>query len=86
MSRFRVVITRRAERDVASLDSVARARIKKALIELSEDPLRRSKRLTNSELGQYRLRVGDWRIVFDLEHNDIVVLRIGHRREIYRGR
>jgi mRNA interferase RelE/StbE len=86
MSRFRVVITRRAERDVAALDPVTRGRVRKALLDLQEDPSRRSKKLTNSDLGQFRLRVGDWRIVFDLEGKDIVILRVGHRREIYRGR
>jgi len=86
MSRFRVVVTRRAERDVAALDHATRGRIKKALLELQEDPTRRSKKLTNSDIGQLRLRVGDWRIVFDLEGKDVVILRVGHRREIYRGR
>jgi mRNA interferase RelE/StbE len=86
MSRFRVVITHRAERDVAALDTVTRGRIKKALLDLQADPSRRSKKLTNSDLGQFRLRVGDWRIVFDVEGKDVVILRVGHRREIYRGR
>jgi len=84
MSRYNVVITRRAERDAAALDPVARARIKKVLLELSEEPTRRSKRLTNSDLVQCRLRVEDWRIVFDVDGDDVVILRIGHRREIYR--
>lgn len=30
-----------------------------------------------------RLRVGDWRIIFDVEGNTIVVVAVGHRREIY---
>jgi len=47
---------------------------------------RRARRLTNTDLGQFRLRVGDWRIVFDIDGSFVVVLRIGHRREIYRGR
>ena len=29
------------------------------------------------------MRIGDWRVVFDLEGEVVVVLRIGHRREIY---
>ncbi|MBI4701774.1 MAG: type II toxin-antitoxin system RelE/ParE family toxin [Deltaproteobacteria bacterium] len=84
MSRFDVVITRRAERDIARLDNEVRTRIHRALLELTEDPLRHARRLSSTDLGQYRVRVGDWRVIFDLERSDVVVLRIGHRREIYR--
>ena len=31
----------------------------------------------------FRLRVGDWRLVFDQEDNAIIVMSVGHRREIY---
>ena len=45
-----------------------------------------AERLTEPELGSYRFRVGDYRVIFDLEGDEIVVLRVGHRREIYRRR
>ncbi len=41
--------------------------------------------MTDSSLGSYRFRVGDYRVIFDLEGEEIVVLRVGHRKEIYRG-
>ena len=31
-----------------------------------------------------RKRIGNYRVIFDLEDKDIVVLRVGHRKEIYR--
>jgi mRNA interferase RelE/StbE len=37
-------------------------------------------------LGEYRFRIGDYRVIFDIEGNEIVVLRVGHRREIYKRR
>lgn len=49
-----------------------------------EDPLKYAEKLIDSELGNYRFRVGDYRIIFDLEKDEIVVLRVGHRREIYK--
>ena len=81
---FRVLVTRRAERDIADLDPLVRRRVHVALLDLERDPLARATKLTSFELGDYRVRVGDWRVVFDLEGNDVVVLRVGHRREIYR--
>lgn len=41
------------------------------------------KRLTNFT-PEYRLRVGDYRVLFEVEGNRVVVYRIGHRREVYR--
>lgn len=48
------------------------------------DPMSHSVKLIDQELGQYRYRIGDYRVIFDIVGEDIVILRIGHRREIYR--
>ena len=82
--RYSVLITRRAERDKEALDPAILGRVKRALAGLATEPYSRAKKLSRPELGQYRLRVGDWRIVFDVEGVKVIVLRIGHRREIYR--
>lgn len=50
----------------------------------SNNPLDFADYLINFEIGQYRFRIGDYRVIFDLEDKTIVVLAIGHRREIYR--
>lgn len=51
----------------------------------TNEPLTFAKTLTNYNLGQYRFRVGDFRITFDLGANNIIyILHIAHRREIYR--
>jgi mRNA interferase RelE/StbE len=50
----------------------------------SGQPLKFAESLINYEIGQYRFRVGDYRIIFDLEGEVIVVLTLGHRKEIYR--
>lgn len=81
---FKLSYTQRAVRDIRKLDTVARKRLKTALEVLVQDPLKHSTKLINSKIGQYRFRVGDHRVIFDLIGDDIVVLRVGHRREIYR--
>jgi len=51
----------------------------------TDQPLVFAKTLINFNLGQYRFRVGDYRITFDLgSDGTIIILHIGHRREIYR--
>ena len=50
----------------------------------SGKPLEFAENLINSELGEYRFRVGSYRVIFDVEGENIVILAVGHRREIYK--
>ncbi len=80
---FRLIYTERAAEEIAKLDVVAKRRLKKSLEKFAESPLDFSAKLINPKLGEYRFRVGDYRVIFDLHGEDIVILRVGHRREIY---
>lgn len=84
MSGYELLYARRAVKDIESLDRVAQKQLAKKMTELAKDPQGQSRRLANSELGTWRYRVGDYRVVFDIEGHEIIVLRVGHRREIYR--
>ena len=84
MKAWSIVIALKAEKDILALDPVARKRLGKKLMALAENPIGLSKKLVNSDLGSYRYRVGDYRVVFDLSGHVIRILRVGHRREIYR--
>ena len=84
--KYELVYTRRAERDIRKLDSKIKDRIGKTLLRYTEEPLRFAEKLSDPILGEYRFRIGDYRVVFDMEGNEIVVLRVGHRREIYKRR
>lgn len=83
---WRWLIVKSASRNLEKLDRQIAERIVKKLDFWMEsgDPLRFAENLTNSGLGEYRFRVGDYRIVFDVEGEKIVVLVVGHRREIYK--
>lgn len=50
----------------------------------AENPLVYAESLINSELGQYRFRIGNHRVIFDIDDETIVILTLGHRREIYK--
>ena len=41
------------------------------------------KRLTNFE-PEYRLRVGNYRVLFEIEDNQVVIYRIRHRKDVYK--
>jgi len=82
----RIVITKNARKDLQTLDGVIRARIGKKLLYFAgqPNPLDSIKHLTNSAEGTYRWRVGNYRIVFDVDGTTFVILRVQHRREMYR--
>jgi mRNA interferase RelE/StbE len=82
--KYRLVYTQKAVRDIDRLDSRVKNRIGTTLLRFKDNPLQYAERLTNSALGGYRFRIGDYRVIFDIEGNDIVVLRAGHRKEIYK--
>jgi len=83
---YRLLYTRKAVRDIERLGPETKERIGRTLPRYEKDPLRYAEKLTHSELGSYRFRIGDYRVVFDIEGDQIVVLRVGHRREIYKRR
>ena len=62
----------------------SKKRIGKTLLRYEEDPLKYAERLIEPKLGTYRFRIGDYRVIFDLEGDKIVVLKVGHRRDIYK--
>ena len=81
---YDLVYTQKAVRDVEKLDHKIKKRLGKVLLRYKEEPMRYAEKLTDSKLGTYRFRIGDYRIIFDIEGNEIVILRIGHRKEIYK--
>jgi mRNA interferase RelE/StbE len=80
--RYTVVFMPKAERDMDSLSPDVARRILLKVHAMREDLAGDVKRLTNMTPG-YRLRVGDYRVLFDLEDDRIIVYRVRHRREAY---
>lgn len=72
--------------DISELDGSARRIIKKAIEEkLMVDPLKFGKPLRRNLSGLFKLRVGDYRIIYQVKENEVVVVvvKVGHRREVY---
>ena len=69
-------------RELEKLDGFMARRILKKVGELSENPFSKDiKKLKGSD--DFRLRVGDYRIIFVIEQNTIKILKVGHRKNIY---
>lgn len=83
---FRVVYTRTAVKDIKKLDPITKKKIRKRIELYFKKPRYYAKKLIHPALGSFRWRMGNYRVVFDIHGRNIVILRVGHRREIYRFR
>jgi len=87
---WRIEFERSAERELARLDPTARTRILRFLAEriaTAPDPRQLGAALKGSQLGAFwKYRIGDYRLIAHLEDETltILVLKVGHRREVYR--
>ena len=84
MKRYEVLIAASADKELASMQRMLRQRIIEKCEEISKDP--RGTDSKKLDEAAYRVRVGDYRIVYHVNDSDrkVVVTRIRHRREVYR--
>ena len=84
---YEVVLSDPAKKQLAKLDADIRARIMTALHLLATNPYPPASRtLTGDQGGRMRLRIGSYRIIYSVDMNilKVLVIRIAHRREVYR--
>lgn len=71
---YEIVFTNRAVKELEKLDQKIKNRIIDNLKTNRTDPLGNAIKLTNSKIGTYRYKIGDYRVVFDLDDKTIVIL------------
>ncbi len=83
---YEVWLERRAERDLRRLPEDVYKRVVKALKALKKNPRPSGVRKIVGSRNDWRVRVGDWRIVYEVDGKTkaVRVFRIRHRREAYR--
>jgi mRNA interferase RelE/StbE len=86
VSRYRISIQRDALRALAKLDKPVRRRIQTAIDRLADDPRPAGVRALTGRPGVLRLRVGDYRVIYQVHDLKLLVLVVdlGHRSAIYR--
>lgn len=86
---YKIKLTKTAEKDLSKLDKQSALRIIKFFKErivTSDNPKQLGKQLTGTLKPFWRFRVGDYRIICDINDDELVILtlRIGHRKEVYK--
>lgn len=87
MSSYQIQLTSKAVKDLKKLPPSLQQRITTNIRQLStERHPPQFKTLAGHDIAQFRLRIGDYRVLYDVyDANQVVlILRIGHRRDIYR--
>lgn len=88
--KYRVETTARFEREFKKLDRYTQKMIKAWIdkhLEGRENPRQYGKGLTVNRSGQWRYRIGDYRLICEISDGKLIILAlaVGHRREVYIG-
>jgi len=80
---YEIEIRRRAEKDLSAIPKNDAQHIADAIFALENGLVGDIKKLTNFS-PEYRLRIGNWRVLFELSKSRIIIFRILHRRDAYK--
>ena len=85
LKKYSIKYTKEAKKKIEKLDKSIRLVIKKTIESLSSNPYK-GKPLSHELAGLYSLRTSDYRIIYRIKEKQliIIVVTIGHRREIYK--
>lgn len=86
---YKAVYTKKALDQLKRLDNKISVKIvQKVSFYIRNNPLLYAAKLKHPAFGEYRFRIGDWRVIFDLDTGGkihvLLILTIKHRREVYR--
>lgn len=86
MNRYAIQWSPKAVKELADLDNAIIRRIRTAVATLADNPHPIKSLKLSGSTNQWRIRIGDYRVVYEI-HDDrliVLVIRVGHRKEIYR--
>ena len=85
MADFRVTVTHPARRDLARLPRKEQLKIAERIKSLQTSPFPRGntiKKIQGTDLALYRLRVGNYRVIYVLEGSEVIIQHIVHRQSL----
>lgn len=81
---FSVIFHPEVKDDAAAISKTIRDRIKNAIAtRLTSEPAKYGKPLRGTLAGYWKLRIGDWRVVYAIYGNEVIVFAIKHRSRVY---
>lgn len=85
MSTYRIEFSPSAERAFRKLTRNLQERLVKVIDKLALNPLPNGVKKLSGEVNLFRVRVGDYRIIYQMKSSELIILvvRVGHRKDIY---
>ena len=85
MPKYSLEIKQSAQRELDALDDALFARIDHRILALADQPRPAGCKKLRGFKDQWRIRIGDWRVVYIIDHAAklVRITRIAHRREVY---
>jgi mRNA interferase RelE/StbE len=81
---FTVIFHPAVKDDVAAISQEIRARIKSVIAtRLTSEPAKYGKPLRGTLAGYWKLRVGDWHVIYGIYGQEVVIFAIKHRSRVY---
>ena len=86
MAKYEIEVSATAKRRLRRLNLVDQIKILKRVRGLAEDPQPPGSRKLRGYTDVYRIRVGQYRVLYSVEDHKLVIilLKVGHRRDVYR--
>ncbi len=81
--KYRLFLTKTFLKKYEKLPQKIQIRVKEKLCTLKDNPFA-GKKLTGDLTGEFSFRIGDYRIIYTIEKDEIFAEAIGHRKDIYR--
>jgi mRNA interferase RelE/StbE len=87
MASYKIGWKHSAEKDLRKIDKQHLLRILNAVALLANDPFPANHRKLAGSDSSYRLRVGDYRVIYQVDHGDrtVTIFYVRHRRDAYRN-
>ena len=85
MPKYELEIKQSAQRELDAFDDALFARVDRRIVALADDPRPPGCKKLRGYKNQWRIRVGDWRVVYSIDDavKVVSITRIAHRREVY---
>ena len=82
---YNLIPTPHFARQFKKLDKFTQKKIKSYLENILDNPRSRGKMLQANRSGQWRYRIGDYRLICIIEDKELIILAltVGHRRDVY---
>ena len=83
---YRVEVKERAIKELTQLQPDIGERILRAIESLAANPRPIQSHKLRESISSYRLRVGDYRVLYQIDDGDkiVAIYKVGHRRDVYR--